>query len=120
MARVTVNGEVAQFSLKCEVDPDDWDPRFGKVVGKTASAQKLNGLLDNLRASIFQHYRELSDREGVVTAEKVKNAFLGFQTHNEMLLDLFRKHNQQLEAQLEVTTSFKNAPANRRTGFFVI
>jgi site-specific recombinase XerD len=101
MARVTLNGEVSQFSLKCEVDPHDWDPRSGKAIGKTSSAQKLNGLLDNFRASIFQHYREISDREATVTAEKVKNAFLGLQTHNEMLLDLFKKHNQQLEAQVD-------------------
>jgi site-specific recombinase XerD len=100
MARITLNGEVAQFSLKCEITPIEWDPRNGKAIGKTAAAQKLNGLLDNLRASIIQHYREMSDREATVTAEKVKNAFLGLQTHNEMLLDLFNRHNQELKAQI--------------------
>lgn len=100
MARVTLNSEVAQFSLKCEVNPIEWDPRYGKAIGKTAAAQKLNGLLDNLKASIIQHYREISDREATVTAEKVKNAFLGLQIHNEMLLDLFNKHNQGLKAQI--------------------
>lgn len=100
MARVTLNSEVAQFSLKCEINPLEWDPRYGKAIGKTAAAQKLNGLLDNLRASIIQHYREISDREATVTAEKVKNAFLGLQIHNEMLLDLFNRHNQNLEAQI--------------------
>jgi site-specific recombinase XerD len=100
MARVTVNGEVAQFSLKCEVAPTDWDPRYGKAIGKSSAAQKLNGLLDNYKASIINHYREISDKEPNVTAEKVKNAFLGFQNHNEMLLDLFTKYNQQLEFQI--------------------
>ena len=31
MARVTLNGEVAQFSLKCEVDPQEWDSRYNIV-----------------------------------------------------------------------------------------
>jgi site-specific recombinase XerD len=100
MARVTLNGEIAQFSLKCEVNPAEWNPQAGRAVGKTAAAQKLNGLLDNFRASLIQHYRDISDREATVTAEKVRNAFLGLQIRNETLLDLFASHNNNLEVQV--------------------
>lgn len=100
MARVTLNGEIAQFSLKCEINPADWNPKAGKAIGKSAASQQLNGLLDNFRASITQHYRDISDREASVTAEKVRNAFLGLQTRNDSLLDLFRHHNENLEAQI--------------------
>ncbi|GAB6013048.1 site-specific integrase [Viscerimonas tarda] len=100
MARITLNSEIAQFSLKCEVNPAEWNPKAGRATGKSAASQQLNGLLDNFRASITQHYRDISDREASVTAEKVRNAFLGFQTHNETLLGLFTEHIKNLELQI--------------------
>lgn len=100
MARVTLNSEIAQFSLKCEVKPTEWNPQAGKAFGKTASAQQLNGLLDNFKASIIQHYRDISECEATVTAEKVRNAFLGLQTRNDSLLELFAEHNKSLESQI--------------------
>ncbi|MDR2538099.1 MAG: hypothetical protein LBC43_00340, partial [Bifidobacteriaceae bacterium] len=86
--RFKVPGEIARFSLKCEVNPSEWNPGTGRATGKSAAAQKLNGLPDNFRASLTQHYREISDREAAVTAEKVRNAFLGLQMRNDSLLDL--------------------------------
>lgn len=100
MARITLNGEIAQFSVKCEVDPADWNPKAGKANGKSASAIKLNGLLDNFRASLTQHYREITDWDSCVTAEKVRNAFLGLQTREDSLLDLFDHHVENLKAQI--------------------
>ena len=73
---------------------------YRTCTGKIGTGQKLNALLDNFRASITQHYREVSDREVTVTAEKVRNAFLGIQCRNETLLDLFNKHTESLRIQI--------------------
>ena len=100
MARITLNGEIAQFSLKCEVNPDEWNPQTQRVNGKSAGAIKLNGLLDNSRSIIFNHYREISSREAVVSAEKVKNAFLGLKTSQISLLELFDKHLKDIETKI--------------------
>jgi site-specific recombinase XerD len=116
MARVTLNGKIAQFSLKCEVNPSDWNPGTGRAVGKSAAAQKLNGLLDNFRASLTQHYREISDREATVTAEKVRNAFLGLQIRNDSLLDLFDEHCKNLEIQVGKGVSRDTHQKYLRTG----
>jgi len=35
-------------------------------------------LFDNKKATLIRHYRESSDKEPVVTAEKIRYAFLGF------------------------------------------
>jgi site-specific recombinase XerD len=116
MARITLNGEIAQFSLKCEINPSDWNPGTGRAVGKSAAAQKLNGLLDNFRASLTQHYREISDREATVTAEKVRNAFLGLQMRNDSLLDLFDEHCKNLEIQIGRGVSRDTHQKYLRTG----
>ena len=100
MARITLNGEIAQFSLKCEVDPDEWNPRAQRVNGKSANTVKLNGLLDNSRSILFNHYREISEREITVSAEKVKNAFLCLKTSQHSLLELFDKHLEDLKTKI--------------------
>ena len=100
MARITLNGEIAQFSLKSEVNPKDWNPRAQRVNGKSAEAVKLNGLLDNSRAILFRHYREISERDATISVEKVKNAFLGFKTSGLYLLELFDKHILSLESKI--------------------
>jgi site-specific recombinase XerD len=92
MARITLDGKISQFSLKCDVLPSDWNPKTGRVNGRAAQAVQLNGMLDNFRAIILQHYRNISERESIVTAEKVRNAFLGLQFHHETLLEIFKNH----------------------------
>lgn len=46
------------------------------------------------------HYREISDRNTSVTAEKVRNAFLGLNTREDSLLDLFDHHLDNLKARV--------------------
>jgi len=100
MARITLNGEITQFSMKCNIKPEDWNPRAQKADGKSANAIQLNRMLDNSRAIIFKHYREISEREVTVSAEKVKNAFLGLKTGHFSLLELFDKHINDIEAKV--------------------
>ena len=93
MGRITINGESAPFSLKTEAKPENWDTKTGRLQGRTKEANDLNSYLDNARSKIRKHYRELCEKESVVSAEMVKNAFLGLNTHRDTLLCLFDQHN---------------------------
>jgi len=42
MIRITLDGEISQFSSKLNVNPDNWDTKRGKVMGKTKEAKNLN------------------------------------------------------------------------------
>jgi len=35
MVRITLDSEIVQFSSKLNVNPDNWDTKRGKVIGKT-------------------------------------------------------------------------------------
>ena len=94
MVRITINGESAPFSLKAEAKPDDWDTKAGRLYGRTKEANALNTYIDEVRSKIRKHYRELCDRESVVTAAMVRDAFLGLNTHRDTLLCLFDRHNE--------------------------
>lgn len=97
MVRLTVSGEVSQFSSKLNIDPKGWDVSQGKVSGNSVKARQLNDLLEDIRTSLKNHYRDIEVHEAFVTAEKVRNAFLGFTTKQQTLLELFKKHNDNAE-----------------------
>ena len=78
MGRITVNGSIAQFSAKLSVSETLWEVSGGRAKGRSLEADRINRHLDNIRTQIGKHYQDICDRESYVTAEKVKNAYLGF------------------------------------------
>lgn len=100
MVRITLDGEIAQFSSKLKVNPDNWDTKNGKVTGNTMGARNLNDTLENIRASIIRHYREIEWQDTHVTAEKIRNAFLGVTVKAQMLLIVFKNHNDDLSKRI--------------------
>ena len=76
MGRVTINGTQSQFSCKQCIPLDLWDVRGNRAKGRSREALQLNRGLDNIKAQLIKHYQHLSDKEGFVTAEKVRRSAL--------------------------------------------
>ncbi|MDH6310260.1 site-specific recombinase XerD [Dysgonomonas sp. PFB1-18] len=105
MGRITVNGEAVQFGAKTEVNPKIWDTKSGKAVGKTQEVIELNGILESIKATMTKIYRELQERETTVSPERIKNIFFGVEIKQQMLLDLFKKHNDDVERLVGISKS---------------
>jgi site-specific recombinase XerD len=103
--RITVDGKEARFGMKCDVNPKYWDVEAGKASGRTADAVKINALAENTKAAIYKVYRELQERDNYVTAEKVKNVFLGIEAKQQTVMELFDYHNRDRESQIGVNLS---------------
>ena len=82
-ARITVDGVASRFNTKLDVLPSIWDGKMGKATGRTSEASRINRMLDDINASLNTIYHEMQRRDNYVTAEKVKNEFLGHQKHND-------------------------------------
>ena len=78
MGRITVNGTISQFSAKLSVPPHLWEVKGGRAKGKSLEADRINRYLDNIRIQIGKHYQSICDRDGYVSADKVKR-LSGFQ-----------------------------------------
>ncbi len=78
MGRITVNSSIAQFSCKLNIKPSLWDTGANRASGKSIDAQKINQKLDNIKTQIGKQYQNICNRDNFVSAEKVKNAYLGF------------------------------------------
>ena len=55
-----------------------------------------------IRAQINQHYQSISDRDSFVSAEKVKNAYLGFGNKYRMLLEAFEKFTSDYQKRIGI------------------
>ena len=95
MARITIDGKLCQFSTKQSIQPDNWNTAAGKAKGRDAG--RINALLDDIRSSLNTIYHEMQRRDNYVTAEKVKNEFLGHSESHETILSLFQKHNDDVK-----------------------
>ena len=86
MGLITVDGSQTQFSCKLTIDPKLWDTKGGRVTGRSTAALETNRMLDKMRVRINKHYQEIMERDNFVTAEKVKNAFLGLEHRYHTLM----------------------------------
>ena len=105
MGRITVNGTISQFSAKLSVPERLWEVRGGRAKGRSLEADRINRYLDDIRSQIDRHYRDIRDRESYVTAEKVKNAWLGFGKRYRTLLSTFRSFTDDLHGRIGVDRS---------------
>ena len=52
MGRITVDGQIVQFSLRKDVHQDYWDAKKGRVSGKTSEHIELNRKIEQTEKAI--------------------------------------------------------------------
>ena len=102
MGRITVNGTISQFSAKLNVPPHLWEVKDGRAKGKSFEDDRINRHLDNIRIQIGKHYQSICDHDGYVSADKVKNACLGFGRKYKLLLELCDEFCKDYKTRVDV------------------
>jgi site-specific recombinase XerD len=102
MGRITVDGGIAQFSLKKDAHPDTWDAGRGRVTGKSREQTALNRIISQTEQSVRDIYMRMVEKTGYVTAEQIKNALTGAGGKTETLLKLFEEHNLEYEKRVGI------------------
>ncbi|GHU64771.1 hypothetical protein FACS1894123_09980 [Bacteroidia bacterium] len=108
MGRITIDGQAVQFNCKFDIDPKLWDADAGRAAGRTEQAREANRLLDKTGAGITEHYCEIVNRDGYVSAEKVKNAYLGIDMRCEIRLKVYDRHNADFVKMCEAGSRSKS------------
>ncbi len=115
-ARITVNKQSREVSLKEPVDPESWDAAAEQVKGKTVAAKALNRHIEEVRFKIREKYRLLSEKEAILSAEAVKLAYLGnhaIQRPGHTLCELMALHTKIQFPKLKFGTT-KNYETTER------
>ena len=99
-ARVTVNRERAEISIKKRIHVDNWNNGRGMAKGKSPEIGKLNSYLEQIRSQLTECYQELVINKEIVTPEAIKNKFLGVEDSGETLKGLVEYHNTRMDSNL--------------------
>ncbi len=101
-ARVTVNGQRVEFGAQQSIEEDLWDNKKGCARGSSKEAKELNSSLDLIKAQLQQHKMELSEQGKLITAESLKDAYLGIEDERKTILDVFKEHNEQCKGLINI------------------
>ena len=104
LCRITIDGVESRFNTKVYVQDSRWNVKANKVSGSNAESRNLNARLDDIKASLHRIYHDFQ-RFDIVTPEKIKGEFLGLDESGETILNLFDKHNQDMESLIGISTT---------------
>lgn len=93
--RVTVNGERAEIATNRRFDVERWV--MGQPVGNRNDTKELQKDLDSMKAKVNTICRDLTDRNEIITAVKIKERFTGRHIKSKTLVEAFTFHNDQLK-----------------------
>ena len=100
-ARITIDGKPAEISIKLDMDIKNWNLAKGLAKGKGDEIRNINTILEQIRSRMVEYYQELKLKKVLVTAEAVKNKYLGIEEREHSLMSLFDYHNEQMKNVLE-------------------
>lgn len=103
MGRITLDGDIAQFSTGLETNPTLWDAKAGQSRGKTAHEVNVNRELQSLSSAIEAHYNKIVEKDGYVTAERIKNAVLGIAKEPTTLLKELEEAAEEIRKSIGIT-----------------
>ncbi|MBO0321637.1 site-specific integrase [Muricauda sp. CAU 1633] len=92
-ARITVDSQRVNMSLKYTIPVESWDPKGSRVLGRTTEAQEINAYLMEVETELFQCYRELRSKSIHITPQMVKAKYFGEDENQMTLTALFEHHN---------------------------
>ena len=100
-ARVTVNTSRCEISVKRRILVSSWNNGKGVATGKSPDITSLNAYLEQVRSQLAGHYQDLVSSRKKVTAEAIKNRFIGFDESEKTLMELIDFHNIRMDSNLK-------------------
>ncbi len=97
--RITVDMQRTEFSIKRKIRKELWNN--GQAKNSSEEGKSVNAYIKQVESQIFHHYRDMLAERKLVTAEALKNVYLGILAKEQSLMSLIEYHNTQLEHTLE-------------------
>lgn len=95
--RITINGKPKEIASKRYVDPEKWDNKLQKVIGKSEEVKSLNTYLKTLEQQVYDAHHEIMKDKIVVTSAVLKSKLQGDDDKKRMLIPIFQDHNNKIE-----------------------
>ncbi len=99
-ARITVNGKRIDISVKRTIEEINWNASKGLAKGSKSSTTQLNAYLEEFRSGIVVSYQKLVIQKKMITAELIKESFLGTDQQSYTICKLMDYHNTEMQTVL--------------------
>lgn len=107
VVRITINGEIERINSTLAIEPELWDSASAKAAGRTKDILEFNRRIEEIRYNIQSHYYEILNRDGYVTAEMVKNAYMGITARAESLMPIYAEFLEETKKMVGINRSDK-------------
>ena len=55
--RITVDGKRSEVTTNRECNPENWNRKSGRLIGRKEEVKRLNAYLDNLQSKLYEAHR---------------------------------------------------------------
>jgi site-specific recombinase XerD len=93
--RITVEGHRAEVSTQRQCVPERWNSQSGRMAGTKEDARIMNIYFDTLQTKMYELHRDVLLSGLPITADAIKNKFIGCDERPRMLVEIYEQHNQQ-------------------------
>jgi site-specific recombinase XerD len=95
--RITVDGRRSEITTGRSCEPEKWSISAGRSSGKTEESRTLNAYLTDLKTKIYEIHRQLVQKDEIITADIIRDRFLGKEETPITLVSVFEEHNRKVE-----------------------
>jgi len=99
-ARITINAKRLEISLKRTINPLSWTHSSESVKGTSVEVKQLNKIIEETRYKLRECYQKLQMQNKLISAEAIKNLFLGETKTENTLCSLVDYHNTNMKGVL--------------------
>lgn len=96
--RVTINRDRFEVSTKRFIEPAKWNQQAGKAKGNSEEARSINVYLDILKNKVYNYQQSVLQEGKPFTKETLRMKWFGTHERTHTLVEVFKNHNDQLEA----------------------
>jgi integrase/recombinase XerD len=100
-ARITIDKQRFEISLKQRIIVENWNTVKGMAKGKSPEIATLNSFLERIRNQLVNCYHDLLLNKQKVTPDSLKKRFYGIEESEQTLMNLIKYHNDRMDENLE-------------------
>ena len=94
--KLTINGVATEASLKRSIAPSQWNTSKNRARGNNGESNNLNSYLQSVQGQLYTYHQKLQETGRVVSAEHLRDYFLGKGEKKWTLAKLFSEHNNSM------------------------
>lgn len=115
--RITVDGDEKEMSVKRLWEPSRWNAHANRATGTKEDTRSLNEYLDVVQNKAYDARKDMISRGEVITAVGIRDILSGTKQRNWKLMELFKKHNDDLKKLVEKKKAAKGTWTNFHTSY---